>query len=176
VLFRSRGGLAGWHLKGLISAVSLAVVGGGLLWSFVRRRRWVWLWVVLLPVTLQVNAATWVFSLLNHYRSMRPVADICRELRAQHPQATILLYALAGTGTSWYADDTTLLAPRTPKEVLALLDRGGETLLVTEASHLDELAAADPRFREFPREGKRAGVRRILILRTASGAGPPEQP
>ena len=170
-------GLAGWHLESLMSAVSVAAVGVGLLWSFARRRRWVVLWVALVPVTLQVNAVAWVFSLLNHYRSMRPTADVCREIRAEHPQATILLYALSGTGTSWYAHDTTLLAPRTPKEVLALLDRGGETFLLTEASHLKELLAAAPALGRAPglgevppQEGK-AGVRRILILRTGSGEG-----
>jgi 4-amino-4-deoxy-L-arabinose transferase-like glycosyltransferase len=169
-------GVVGWRLDGLISAVSLAAVAGGLLWSLIGRRRWVWLWVVLVPVTLQANAAAWVFPLLNQYRSMRPTADICRELRAQHPQATILLYALTGTGTSWYAGDTTLLAPRTPKEVLALVDRRGETFLLTEASHLDELVAADPRLGQFPREEKKAGVRRILVLDIGSGEGPSERP
>jgi hypothetical protein len=163
--------LGGWHLESLMCAVSVAAVVTVLLWSLVRRRRWVVLWVALLPVTLQVNAATWIFSLLNDYRSMRPTADVCQRLRAQHPQATILLYALSGTGTSWYAHDTTLLAPRTPTEVLALLDRGGEVFLLTEASHLKELLAAYPRLGEVIPQEEKAGVRRILILRTGSGEG-----
>jgi len=164
-------GLTGWHLASLFFAVSLVVVAGGLVWSLARHRRWVGVWVFLVPIALQVNAAAWVFPMLNSYRSMRALAVICQDIRAQHPQAAIALCDLSWTGTAWYARDTNFLTPAGPKDILALLDQKGETFVLGEASYLESSFADEPRFREFPREEKKAGIRRILILRNASGGG-----
>jgi len=156
--------LAAWRLPFAALAGSLFAVGMGLAWSLRRRHRGVMFWLAVALVVLQVHAAVWVFPMMNQFRSMRPVAEICRELRSQHPEATIATHDLFWTAIAWYARTTDIAQADAPKEVLALLATDQQAFVIVEASRLEELRSRDAYLGEYWYDERRAGVRRIGIL------------
>jgi len=156
--------LASWRWGFGALAVSLLAAAAGVAWSLRRGSRWVGFWLALAPIVLQAHAALWVMPMMNRFRSMRPVAEICQQLRADHPQATVATHDLFWTAIAWYAQTTEIDQVDRPKEVLALLESEPPAFVLVEASRLERLRTRDPRFAELPREARKAGVRRIVIV------------
>ena len=156
--------LAAWRWGFAALVVTLVVLVVGLVRSLTRRRSWVWLWVLLMPIALQGHGVVWIFPMMNEFRCMRPVGEISRELRSRYPQATVLLWRLSWTATAWYAHTTDIRQVKTPKEVLAVLESKRQAFVLMEASQLERLQAREPRFRTYPRSERQANVRRIVIL------------
>lgn len=151
-----------WGFAGM--AATLAVLVVGLVWLLLRRRSSVLLWVLLVPVVFQGHGVAWIFPMMNQFRCMQPVGEICRELRSRHPEATVALSRLSWTAAAWYAGTTDMLLVKEPKDVLAVLESDRPAFLIVEASHLERLQQREPRLRDYPRSERRAGVRRLVIL------------
>jgi len=164
-----------WRLGFAALSGSLLVVAVGLVWSLCRRRRWVVLWLALAPLVLQAHSALWIFSMMNEFRSMRPVAQLCRQLRSRYPQATIATYNLSWTGIAWYAETADIDQKEKPKDVVALLETESPTFVLMEASRLEKLKGPLPRLGDFPHTQRKAGARRIVILsnQPETGRRPP---
>lgn len=170
--------LAEWRVSFGVLAGSLLVVAVGLAWLLRRGRRsngsvhtgvrtnagWVGPWVALVSVVLQVHGAIWLMPMMNHYCSMRPVAEIYQELRSQNPKATIATHHLFWTAIAWYAQTTEIARADAPDQVLALLESEQSAFVLVEASRLERLKAHDQRFGHYPADQRKAGVRRIAIL------------
>jgi len=163
--------LAGWGWLFAGMALSLLAVGAAILWALRKRPPWVYWGVVALPLVVQLHAGLWLTSMLNLHRSMRPVAELCLQLRSAHPGAQVDTHKLFWTALCWYAGSTEFGDIKRSKDVLEALQSEKPAFVLMESSRFDELGRKLPELRRYLLEERKAGIRPITILRSRA----PEQ-